>query len=785
MSQNNFVSSAKKLLRFLLGVPITLVSFYFIGLFIWNSKDDLVQSISQANIVMLLVGLLFFVLFFFLKNVIWIKILINLGAKDIDTSKSFFLLSFSETKRYIPGSVFAYAARVKSYSDVNIPSKLLIKSIIIESLLLIIPSLLVSIPGLIFIYPRLQQEYPQYSQHILPLTLLIFFVSILMVALAIIFSKKKLGVKSINYVDIVKKYFDLILLSCLSWVFFGAANYLVASSIHLLDPRYILQFASFFVLSWFIGYISIVTPMGLGVREGVMVLGLSPFASLAVTSLIAIFSRVCLIAGELLFLLLSYLLYSLKPAQRVWKQVEKNAHIILLWIGIATYIIYFTYVSIIKYLNFFMGKFDLGNMDQTVWNTIHGRIFQFTNPDGTEVISRLAFHADFILVLLSPLYLIWSDPRVLLILQTIVLGLGAYFAYKIGVHILKNKTLSLIFAYVYLLNPLVQKQNLYDFHAVTLATTFLLATWFFYLKKKFFLMILFLILAVLTKENVYLIAVIFGIFLIYKKHYKLGAIIAAASVSVFLLIMQTFIPAARGGEHFAVTFLSEFGDSFGSAVIAIITNPVRTVQVFFQHNGLSYLNMLLLPFGYLPVLSPLYLVFALPDIAKNTLADNPNFRSSFYQYNAEIIPFLVISSIYTAKLLLKRVPVKLIGYYVLAFGIVGSWLFGALPVGKRPYIDIYVNQRQNAGEIRNILSGIDKSYKVAASNNLGSHLSQREYIYVLPRGVEEADLVFLLTGDWYESGSMQGKLVEKLQNDSNFEQIYNIDNFYGFKRVND
>src|SRR5690606_35418815 len=118
-------------------------------------------------------------------------------------------------------------------------------------------------------------------------------------------------------------------------------------------------------------------------------------------------------------------------------------------------------------------------MDQTVWNTLHGRVFQFTNPDGIENISRLAFHADFILILLSPLYLIWSDPRMLLLVQTVVLGLGGYFVYKIALHVLKHKTLAVVFSILFLLNPLVQKQNLYDFHAVTLATTFLLAGWYF------------------------------------------------------------------------------------------------------------------------------------------------------------------------------------------------------------------------------------------------------------------------------------------------------------------
>ncbi|HRN96453.1 MAG TPA: hypothetical protein PLD54_03330, partial [Candidatus Levybacteria bacterium] len=164
MRNSTVIEHGKRIVRFLLGVPLTLTAFYFIGLFLWNSRDNIYFSITHANYFLFLLGIVFFFLFFFLKNIIWIKILQNLGAHDINTAKSFFLMSFSETKRYIPGSIFAFVARVKSFNDANIPAKLLVKSLVIESLLLMIPSMLISIPGLLFIYPRLQTQFPEHAQ---------------------------------------------------------------------------------------------------------------------------------------------------------------------------------------------------------------------------------------------------------------------------------------------------------------------------------------------------------------------------------------------------------------------------------------------------------------------------------------------------------------------------------------------------------------------------------------------------------------------------------------------
>ena len=115
------------------------------------------------------------------------------------------------------------------------------------------------------------------------------------------------------------------------------------------------------------------------------------------------------------------------------EKIKSNIHVILLLIFAAIYFIYFTVATIFKYNNYYTGRFDLGNMSQTVWNTLHGNIFMLTDPNGTREISRLAFHADFILALLAPFYLLWSDARMLLIIQTVVLTFGGIFVSNLNV----------------------------------------------------------------------------------------------------------------------------------------------------------------------------------------------------------------------------------------------------------------------------------------------------------------------------------------------------------------
>ena len=119
--------------------------------------------------------------------------------------------------------------------------------------------------------------------------------------------------------------------------------------------------------------------------------------------------------------------------------------------------------------------------------------------------------------MLAPFYFIWSDPKVLLVIQSVVVGLGAVFVYALSRDVLKGKWLPLLLAEVYLLNPSLQRANLYDFHAVVLSSTFLLGAFYFLQKKRLLLFLFMLFLAAITKEQVWLIVAFFGVYIAWFK----------------------------------------------------------------------------------------------------------------------------------------------------------------------------------------------------------------------------------------------------------------------------
>jgi len=450
---------------------------------------------------------------------------------------------------------------------------------------------------------------------------------------------------------------------------------------------------------------------------------------------------------------------------------------LVLFTLIFIYIIYFTTASFLRYDNFYTGRFDLGNMDQTVWNTINGRIFQASNDDGS-IVSRLSSHADFMLILLSPFYLIWSHPKMLLLIQSFVLGIGAIFVFLIAKGVLENKTLALVFSFLYLMSPAMQFTNLYDFHPVTIATTTLLAAFYFLLKQKYFLMILFLLLSGLAKEQILIINSIFGLFLLFKiKRKILGLLIVLFSLIIFFYLIWVAIPANAGGQHFALSYYSDFGDSPGEVIRNVVFSPQKIISTILEGGRIDYLRQLFMPLGFISFFAPVYLIFAAPDLLINLLSNNSQLHQIYYQYSATITPFIFISSIFGVRQFVKwfpKIPKFYITSYLLIFTLFSAYFFGPLPGAKNPNIDMFIKPLKDKITIENFLSQIPEKYSVAATNNLGSHLSQRQTIYTIPYGVDKADMVLFL--------KERSELIDNVKKNKNYSEVLKIDDFIAFKR---
>ena len=123
--------------------------------------------------------------------------------------------------------------------------------------------------------------------------------------------------------------------------------------------------------------------------------------------------------------------------------------------------------SIARYQTYHADAFDLGNMNQAVWNTLHGNFLRFTNRglDWFGPPTRLGIHVEPILALIAPFYLIHDGPETLIVIQNVAMALGAIPLFLLSLRRLPGlPLLGVAFAASYLLAPEFLGAALWDFH---------------------------------------------------------------------------------------------------------------------------------------------------------------------------------------------------------------------------------------------------------------------------------------------------------------------------------
>jgi uncharacterized membrane protein len=415
--------------------------------------------------------------------------------------------------------------------------------------------------------------------------------------------------------------------------------------------------------------------------------------------------------------------------------IKKFKYEILLWFFILAYVVCFSFLSIRRFQTLNSHYYDLGIMNQVVYNTSRGKFLEMTDQQLKKNINRMAVHFDPILAAFAPLYKIYPGPETLLVSQTIILALGAWAIFLISEKILKKKGLGLIFSVLYLLYFPVQRANLFDFHAVVLATSFFLFAFYFYLIRKKFWFFFFILLALLTKEHVGLVVAFLGIYLFFfKKDRKLGLLTLITGIIFFIGTMYFIIPYFRQQTHFALHYFGDFGESPSQIIFNIFRHPLVTANHVFKNETYGYVLRLFLPVFY-SLFSPLTLSIALPELAINILSINGNMRSIYFHYNAIIVPFVFYSLILGYKNFdnkVKNKPVKIVIFSLfLITNIVSVYLYNPIPINlvKEPF---YLRKQtdlkmKTIDDWENKLK--DSSIKVATTPILAPFFTERTHYY--------------------------------------------------------
>ncbi|MBN1658065.1 MAG: DUF2079 domain-containing protein [Anaerolineae bacterium] len=365
----------------------------------------------------------------------------------------------------------------------------------------------------------------------------------------------------------------------------------------------------------------------------------------------------------------------------------------------------------------FVSSLDLADVDQAMWNTVHGDLMRMTARPSMS--SRLGFHLEPVLLVLAPLYAVAPSAATLVLVQVVALALVAVPLYLLAADVLRASPWALAFPLLYLLSPAAHNAALSYFHPVTLGVLPALAAVWAVCRGRTRTALLFAAVALLAREDYGLWLAALAVAGWARTRQLIWIAAGVAGVAWFLVATLIITPAFLHGEP----------SLFWERYFFWLEGPEAwRSQGFVAEKG-RYLLHLLLIGGAGALLAPLWALPALPALALNLLANYPLPASLDSYYSALIAPlFLAAAAIGLGRC---RPHLQKIGILLMLAGTL--WVHGA--EGRSPLVPGFrppdcTNRRQ---ALQTVMASLPPNARVSASETVASHASGREWLEIFPR----------------------------------------------------
>ncbi len=212
------------------------------------------------------------------------------GLKErLSFSQSFWILSTTQIAKYVPGRIWYMVGRVYVGKKQRMDSRNLTVSMFLESGLLILSSSVIFLISTVII--------GNYNLRYLLITLILLIIVVIVMQPGILMKilnvflkimKKETVALSLSYLQILKVviyFFGL-------WIAQIIGFFFLINAIYPLPLSGLPNLAAAYTLSWITGFIVLFAPGGLGVREGMMTLMLSPILPTPLAIAISFITRV-------------------------------------------------------------------------------------------------------------------------------------------------------------------------------------------------------------------------------------------------------------------------------------------------------------------------------------------------------------------------------------------------------------------------------------------------------------------------------------------------------------
>lgn len=289
-------------LRYTLGTTIVILSFYFLITRLirdWRAIPFTKLHFNPSLVILAYVILL--LIHFPLGAFAWTLILGGLGEK-LPFVRALAIITIAQLGKYAPGKVWFTIGRMSFAARDHIPDAKTLISVVIETGFLLLASALLFVIAILFLPRAFIPRGIYFSFLLVPLTLFVTYPPVFnrLLKLLLPLFKQKTFSFQLRY----PKLLMILSIYILDWFFQGLGCYALINSFYPLEINKLPILLGGYSISWILGFIILIAPAGLGIREGIYTFILKLVIPQPVAIISALITRVWMSTGEVAMALL-------------------------------------------------------------------------------------------------------------------------------------------------------------------------------------------------------------------------------------------------------------------------------------------------------------------------------------------------------------------------------------------------------------------------------------------------------------------------------------------------
>jgi uncharacterized membrane protein YbhN (UPF0104 family) len=287
--------------KFVSPLIIVVIAYFILKVFL-SDINGAGQAFLQIGWFNLALATVLYLISFYTRAFAW-NFVVDTFGYDLKLKDKLFSWFAGESARYVPGNVWSFLGRYFLTRRKGVTRLHTVTAITLEILILLAVTSLLSVPAFIFNYQKLG---PHFS-----FLVTIGILSIAGIAAFLLQSQIRKVIKILNKIPketfVSNKFLMAAIFMIITWICFGLGTFALISP--FLDSGNFFIVVSTFILAWLIGYLSFITPMGLGVREEAIILLVGSYVTTTEASVVAVTSRLLLVVIEIINLIFWFSLY--------------------------------------------------------------------------------------------------------------------------------------------------------------------------------------------------------------------------------------------------------------------------------------------------------------------------------------------------------------------------------------------------------------------------------------------------------------------------------------------